>query len=329
MGNEIGRGSVWKFSMKDKLDRLNITVLLGGPSAEREISLKSGAAVATALRSLGHQVYEVDPRTGELKLPANTDVVFIALHGTYGEDGTVQQQLEALNVAFTGCDSVASRVAFDKVLTKQRCLDSGIPTARFVVLDSPGASWPAGWRPPVVLKPVRQGSSVGLQFVDRVDGLKTALAEALRYDREVLMEERIVGREVTVGILAGEALPVVEIRPKQGGFDYHNKYTAGATEYSCPASFPADVTARIQAAGSEAFEAVGGRDFGRVDVMINEAGEPIILEVNTVPGLTDTSLLPKAAAAAGLTFPQLCQRMVDLARARVPLMAGSMDSSVR
>jgi len=315
--------------MKDKLDRLNITVLLGGPSAEREISLKSGACVTGALRSLGHQVSEVDPRTGELKLPANIDVVFIALHGTYGEDGTVQQQLEALNVAFTGCDSVASRVAFDKVLTKQRCIDSGIPTARFVVLDSPRASWPTGWRPPVVLKPVRQGSSVGLQFVDRVDGLKTALAEALRYDREVLMEERIVGREVTVGILAGEALPVVEIRPKQGGFDYHNKYTAGATEYSCPASFPADVTARIQAAGSEAFEAVGGRDFGRVDIMINEAGEPIILEVNTVPGLTDTSLLPKAAAAAGLSFPQLCQRMVDLARARVPLMAGSMDSSVR
>ena len=315
--------------MKDKLDRLNITVLLGGPSAEREISLKSGACVTGALRSLGHQVSEVDPRTGELKLPANIDVVFIALHGTYGEDGTVQQQLEALNVAFTGCDSVASRVAFDKVLTKQRCIDSGIPTARFVVLDSPRASWPAGWRPPVVLKPVRQGSSVGLQFVDRVDGLKTALAEALRYDREVLMEERIVGREVTVGILAGEALPVVEIRPKQGGFDYHNKYTAGATEYSCPASFPADVTARIQAAGSEAFEAVGGRDFGRVDVMINEAGEPIILEVNTVPGLTDTSLLPKAAAAAGLSFPQLCQRMVDLARARVPLMAGFMGSSVR
>jgi len=169
---------------------------------------------------------------------------------------------------------------------------------------------------------------VGLQFVDRVDGLETALTEALRYDREVLMEERIIGREVTVGILAGEALPLVEIQPKQGGFDYHNKYTTGATEYFCPASFPADVTTRIQAAALEAFEAVGGRDFGRVDVMITEAGEPVVLEVNTVPGLTDTSLLPKAAAAAGLTFPQLCQRMVDLARARVPLMAGFVDSSV-
>ena len=122
---------------------------------------------------------------------------------------------------------------------------------------------------------------------------------------------------------------MVEIRPRQGGFDYHNKYTAGATEYFCPASFPADVTARIQAAGSGAFEAVGGRDFGRVDVMINEAGDPMVLEVNTVPGLTDTSLLPKAAAAAGLAFPQLCQRMVELARARVPLMAKFMDSSVR
>ncbi|MEO8428300.1 MAG: D-alanine--D-alanine ligase, partial [Verrucomicrobiota bacterium] len=125
--------------MKNTLDRLNITVLLGGPSSEREISLKSGASVARALRSLGHQVEEVDPRTGELKLPANTEVVFIALHGTYGEDGTVQQQLEALNVPFTGCDSVASRVSFDKVLTKQRCSDSGIAIARFFVLDSPEA----------------------------------------------------------------------------------------------------------------------------------------------------------------------------------------------
>ncbi|MEO8428822.1 MAG: ATP-grasp domain-containing protein, partial [Verrucomicrobiota bacterium] len=211
----------------------------------------------------------------------------------------------------------------------QRCSDSGIAIARFFVLDSPEAFWPAGWQPPVVLKPVRQGSSVGLQFVDRVDDLKRALTEALRYDREVLMEERIVGREVTVGILAGEALPIVEIRPRQGEFDYHNKYTAEATEYFCPASFPADVTARIQAAASEAFEAVGGRDFGRVDIMVNEAGGAVVLEVNTVPGLTDTSLLPKAAAAAGLAFPQLCQRMVDMARARVPLVAGPVDSSVR
>jgi D-alanine-D-alanine ligase len=200
-------------------------------------------------------------------------------------------------VAFTGCDSVASRVAFDKVLTKQRCIDSGIPTARFVVLDSPRTSWPAGWRPPVVLKPVRQGSSVGLQFVERVDGLQSALTEALRYDREVLMEERIVGREVTVGILAGDALPVVEIRPRQGGFDYHNKYTAGATEYSVGV-VPADVTARTSG-GLGGFEAVGGRDFGRVDVMINEAGEPMVLEVNTVPGLTIPVCCPRPPPPPG------------------------------
>src|SRR5205814_1150374 len=202
---------------------LAITVMLGGPSAERDVSLRSGAAVVQALRSLGHDVSELDPKTPNWSLAPKTQVVFLALHGTYGEDGTVQTRLEELGIPYTGCGPAASRIAFDKVLTKQRCLESGVPTAKFAVIENDGASWPMGWQPPVVLKPVRQGSSVGLQFVERVDGLKTALSEALRHDREVLMEERIVGREVTVGILAGEALPIVEIRPRQGGFDYHNK----------------------------------------------------------------------------------------------------------
>src|SRR5207237_4824341 len=141
------------------------------------------------------------------------------LHGTYGEDGTVQQQLEALGVPYTGCDPEASRIGFDKSLTKQRCLAAGVPTARFVLIDSAGASWPRGWDPPVVLKPVRQGSSVGLKFVDRVGDFSEALAEALRFDSEVLMEQKIAGRETTVGILGNEALPVVEVRPKAGVYD--------------------------------------------------------------------------------------------------------------
>src|SRR5437762_9213564 len=195
---------------------MNITVMLGGPSAERDVSLHSGAAVAQALRSLGHSVQELDPKDPNWFLPPKTQVVFLALHGSYGEDGTVQKRLEELGVPYTGCDPEASRIAFDKVLTKQRCVDAGIPTARFAVFDSPGASWPMGWQPPVVLKPVRQGSSVGLQFVERVGDWSAALAEALRHDSEVLMEERIVGRETTAGILDGQALPVVEVRPKQG-----------------------------------------------------------------------------------------------------------------
>ena len=292
---------------------LIIAVLLGGPSAEREVSLRSGAAMAKALRSLGHVVHEVDPLPGALKLPEGTDVAVLALHGTYGEDGTVQAELDQLGVPYTGCGVAASLFAFDKVVTKRRCISAGVPTPDFLVFNSPDAAWPEGWQPPVVLKPTRQGSSVGLQFVDAIGDFPGALAESLRFGGEVVMEKRIVGRETTVGILDGQALPVVEVRPKQGAYDYTNKYTAGRTEYLCPAPFDAATTARIQEAALGAFRSVGGRDYGRVDVMVGADGSPVVLEVNTLPGMTETSLLPKAAAAAGIGFAELCQRMVDLA----------------
>jgi D-alanine-D-alanine ligase len=292
---------------------LNITVMLGGPSAEREVSLRSGTAVAKALRNLGHTVHELDPKTPEWSLPPNTDVVFLALHGTYGEDGTVQRQLDTLGVPYTGCDAEASRIAFDKVLTKQRCVEAGVPTAKFIVIDSVKTAWPNGWNPPVVVKPVRQGSSVGLQFVHRVEEWPNAIREAFRYDTQLLVEERIEGRETTVGILDGKALPLAEVRPKQGVLDYKNKYTPGATEYFCPAPFDRAITERIQTAALGAFCAVGGRDYARVDVMVRAGGEPVVLEVNTLPGMTETSLLPKAAAATGLSYEMLCQRMVELA----------------
>lgn len=297
--------------------KLNVTVMLGGPSAEREVSLRTGAAVAAALRANGHTVHELDPKgAGQWNLPAGTEVVFLALHGTYGEDGTVQRELEQMRVPYTGCDPEASRLAFDKVLTKQKCVVCGVPTAKFMTFKSADAKWPEGWQTPVVLKPVRQGSSVGLQFVDSPAEFPAKLAESLKFDTEVLMEERIVGRETTVGILAGRALPVVEVRPKQGSYDYANKYTAGATEYFCPADFDAMTTARIQDAAHAAFNAIGGRDYARVDVMVRANGEPVVLEVNTLPGMTATSLLPKAAAAAGLSYNELCQMMVELALRR-------------
>ncbi len=304
-------------------ETLKITVMLGGPSAESEVSLRSGAAVAQALRSVGHDVFELDPREEGWKLPAGTQVVFLALHGTYGEDGTVQQRLEELGVPYTGCDAEASRIGFDKLLSKQRFLAKGVPTARFLILDASSSNWPMGWKPPVVLKPVRQGSSVGLQFVDRVADFSSALAESLRHDSQVMMEERILGRETTVGILAGKALPLVEVRPKSGAYDYRSKYTAGSTEYLCPAPFDEPAAARVQAAGLAAFQAIGGRDYARVDVMVRQDGQPLVLEVNTLPGMTETSLLPKAAAAAGLNYAQLCQRMVDLALARKNTKADS------
>jgi D-alanine-D-alanine ligase len=290
-----------------------ITVLRGGPSAEREVSLRSGAAVARALAGLGHEVHEVDPVPGKLALATGTTVVFLALHGTYGEDGQVQSELEALGVPYTGCGVEASRISFDKMLTKERCLAAGVPTPRSHVFHRVGEAFPAGWLPPVVLKPVRQGSSVGLEFVDSVEAFPAALAASISHGSEVLMEERVIGRETTVGILEGRALPVVEVRPKQGSYDYRNKYTAGATEYFCPADFPPAVTAAIQKAALGAFEAVGGRDYARVDVMVRADGSPVVLEVNTLPGMTETSLLPKAAAAAGMDFAQLCERLAMLA----------------
>jgi len=277
--------------------KLTLTVMLGGPSAEREVSLRTGAAVARALRSLGHEVCELDPRTPEWKLPPKTEVVFLALHGTYGEDGTVQRQLDRLGVPYTGCGAEASRIAFDKVLTKQSCLEAGVPSAKFVVVNSAATPFPEGFSPPLVVKPVRQGSSVGLQFVERLGDWSGALAEALKFDSEALVEEKIIGRETTVGILGGKVLPVVEVRPKTGTYDYKNKYTAGATVYSCPADFDAATTGRIQAAALGAFKAIGGRDYARVDVMVRADGSPVVLEVNTLPA-------------------ELCQIMVNLALQR-------------
>jgi D-alanine-D-alanine ligase len=298
------------------LKKLNITVMLGGPSAEREVSLRSGAAVAKALRSLGHEVTELDPKDGTFELPKKNDVVFLVLHGTFGEDGQIQQQFEKLGAVYIGCDAEASRIAFDKVLTKKKCIEAGVPTAKFVVVNSPQTPFPKELKVPLVVKPVRQGSSVGLQFVERVEDWENAIAEALKFDSDILVEEKIVGRETTVGILDGEPLPIVEVRPKAGNYDYKNKYTSGATEYFCPADFDPVTAKKIQTAALGAFRAIGGRDYSRVDVMVYPNGDPVVLEVNTLPGMTETSLLPKAAAAAGLTYAQLCQRMVDLALRR-------------
>ena len=289
---------------------------MGGPSAEREISLRTGKAVARALASLGHEVNELDPIPGNWTLPAGTDVVFLALHGTYGEDRTVQSELDQLGVPYTGCSAEASRVAFDKILTKERCVAAGVPTARHAVVRAAEAAFPTDLQLPVVVKPVRQGSSVGLQFVDAISQWNPALRESLKYDSELLVEERIIGRETTVGILDGKPLPVVEVRPKQGSYDFTNKYTSGATEYFCPAPFDAAATERIQRVALAAFEAIGGRDYARVDVMVTQSSQPVVLEVNTLPGMTETSLLPKAAAAAGISYENLCQRMIDLALKR-------------
>jgi len=295
-----------------------ITVMLGGNSAEREVSLRTGVAVARALRSLGHTVLELDPLSPDWAIPGESEVVFLALHGTYGEDGTVQKRLEDLGHRYTGCDPDASRIAFDKAATKKSLLAAGVPTPRFTVVDHPSAPWPPGWAPPVVLKPVCQGSSVGLHFVDSAEDWAPALADAFRFDSRVLVEETITGREVTVGVLAGQPLPIVEIKPKEGAYDYRHKYTTGATDYLVPAPLAAPLAQTVQTIALRAFEAIAGRDYGRVDLILDAQQIPFVLEINTLPGMTETSLLPKAAAAAGLGYSELCQRMVELALQRSP-----------
>jgi D-alanine-D-alanine ligase len=299
--------------------KLQVVVMLGGPSAERAVSLNTGRAVAAALRSAGHHVTELDPQAAGWTLPPGTEAVFLALHGTYGEDGTIQRELDALGVPYTGCGPEASRIAFDKILTKERCAEAGVPTAPYAVVRSASAPLPSGLRLPLVVKPARQGSSVGLKFVSQPEEWAPALAEAIQFDDVLLVEERILGRETTVGILDGRPLPVVEVRPCSGAYDYQSKYTAGATEYLCPAEFDAATTARVQDAALGAFRAVGGRDYARVDVMVTAAGLPVVLEVNTLPGMTGTSLLPKAAAAAGISYVELCEQMLGLALNRAPV----------
>ncbi|MSU31484.1 MAG: D-alanine--D-alanine ligase [Pedosphaera sp.] len=292
---------------------LIITVLKGGPSAERDVSLRSGAAVTRSLRSLGYLVYEVDPLPGDLRIPKGTQAVFLALHGTYGEDGAVQSELEELGLPYTGCGVAASLFAFDKVITKRRCLIAGLPTARFEVFNTNTASWPLGWHLPAILKPTRQGSSVGLHFINVPSEFPHALTSTLHHGGEALLEEQILGREITVAVLGETALPIVEVRPKTGAYDYSNKYTPGCTDYFCPAEFDTQTMRTVQEVALRAFSAIGGRDYGRIDMIVQTCGSPVILEVNTLPGMTETSLFPKAAAAAGIDFPSLCQQMLEMA----------------
>ena len=265
-----------------------------------------------ALRLLGHQVDEVDPAVKGWRLPDGVQVVFLALHGEFGEDGQVQTCLESLGVPYTGTGPHGSAIAFDKVLSRDAFCRRSIPTPRGAVLTDSCAP-PPGVPPPWVLKPVAQGSSVGLRMVDDETQWSSALKETLKHDKRVLCEERIKGREVTLGVLAGEALPVVEVCPNSNVYDYQSKYTRGATEYFCPADLSEACTERVQQLGLRAFEAVEARDFGRVDMMLDDSLDPYVLEVNTLPGMTETSLLPKAAAAAGIDFNHLCERMVNLA----------------
>ena len=293
-----------------------VVVLCGGPGAEREVSLRSGAAVSKALRALDAEVALMDVGAdGAFQLADDVDVVFNALHGTFGEDGTIQQLLEERGVRYTGEGVVGSRLAFDKIASKQRFIERGVPTAAYVTARRGDPGIPHFGLPSVVKVPC-QGSSVGIYIVKTQAEMDAAVGAAFAQTGEILIEEFIEGRELTVGILGEQALPVIEIRPKGGFYSYENKYTwtnrGGAAEHECPAALAPAVTRLVQETALAAHHALDLEVYSRVDVILDRQGRPYVLEVNTIPGMTETSLLPEAAGVAGLSMPKLCEKIVEL-----------------
>jgi len=343
---------------------LKITVFMGGTSAERDVSLASGVRVAEALRSRGHEVLSVDTAHGILSAPEEqallagkvvktippdvqalvqlnaqlpgtlrslpeTEVVFLALHGGQGEDGTLQALLDLTSVPYTGSGHLASALAMDKDLSKHLFLAAGVPTAKWRMAPSGIGNRESGIGTanggvfaeevlreiglPVVVKPSKQGSTVGLSVVRDIAKLQAAIDEAFKYDDEVMVEEFIPGRELTVGILGDEALPVGEIIPVHEIYDYECKYTAGMAREIFPADLTAEETSTVQDLARRAFRALKLGGYARIDFRMSPDGVFYCLEANTLPGMTALSLIPQAAVAAGISFPELCERIVQLA----------------
>ena len=324
---------------------MKVALLMGGRSAEREISLRTGHGVARSLRALGHEVLAIDAANGRL-LPAGgetaaslpsepgeslptvsadvaraegvdeAEVVFIALHGGAGEDGTVQALLELAGKPYTGSGVMASALAMNKAMSKKVFEREGIPTPRWQLLkrgarEDVDVGALGGY--PVIVKPNEQGSTVGLTVVTRGEDMEAALRLSFEFGHETLIEQFIPGRELTVAVLGDEALPIVEIRPNSGHYDYEAKYTAGRSQYFCPADLPEPLAAHIRELGVRAADVLDCRGVSRTDFRLDDAGIPWCLEVNTIPGMTPTSLVPMAAKARGLTYDQVVQRMLDLA----------------
>ena len=304
-----------------ELTNKKIAVLKGGPGSERAVSLATGAGVAKALRSLGANVTEVDVENADFALPNDIELAFIALHGTFGEDGQVQQILEDRGVPYTGEGVAESRLAFDKIPSKEKFTTHGVATPQWEIIH-------LGEQPtlplPFVIKAPRQGSTVGVYIVKEEAQVAAALSEAAQYDDELLIEEFIPGRELTVGVLGDLALPILEIIPKSGFYDFNDKYPflnpqgGGGAQHVCPAAIPGDLTSKIQDLALLACGSLGLKVYSRVDVMLSERSEPFVLEINTIPGMTEASLLPEAAAVAGITYPQLCRRIIELSLAARP-----------
>ncbi len=298
-----------------------VAVLMGGPSAEREVSLRSGAAVAEALRTVGHNVVDVVVEGKEINLPDGVDMACIMLHGGFGEDGELQELLDQRGIPYTGSGAHACRIAFDKIEAKKIFEREGIPTPAWQIISD---AKELKLEYPVIVKPPRQGSTIGVTWVNEASQLAGAIQTALEKDeptdskssKRVLVESLIRGRELTVAILGDRALPVIEIVVPVGVYDYENKYKATGSQHLCPAPLDPTVTKHVQQVAVAAHRALGCAVWSRVDIMLDEQNQPHVLEVNTVPGMTATSLVPDAAKAIGMTFPELCDQILKLSQTK-------------
>ena len=306
-----------------------VAVLKGGRSLERQVSLKSGARVEDALERLGHEVLALDvgPDLVVRLREARPDVAFVALHGEDGEDGATQELLEVLGIPYTGSPPSACARAWDKAITKHALLDAGLPTPEFHAFTQaafrdlgagealPEIEQRLGF--PIVVKPARQGSALGIKFARRPEDVPAALVAAFAYDTTVLLERFVAGRDLAVSVLDGRPLPVIEAVPQGDLYDFEARYEIGRTTFVCPAELPDGVSERAQELAAVVWSTLGCRGFARVDLMLDDAtGELQVLEANAIPGLTETSLLPQAADAAGIGFDELVERLLDLAVSR-------------
>lgn len=325
--------------METDLDRFGrIGILMGGSSSEREVSLNSGKAVYESLKTKALDVVAIDIQTDnwrenrQLIQEAHIDIAFIALHGRFGEDGQIQAMLEQMNIPYTGSGPAASRLAMDKIISRRIFQEERLPVPNYVDVsrnDEQGLIFEATQHlsPPLVVKPAAQGSSIGLSIIDTQRQVTKAVQHAANFSERIIIEEYIRGREITVGILGDTALPVVEIIPQNKFYDYEAKYTLGKSSYVVPANLSEQITIQAQRVAHAAHKLLGCSGFSRVDMRLSLDNIPFILEVNSIPGLTSNSLLPKAAKAAGLDFTQLCICILRLAQQR-PLKKSSGATSV-
>jgi D-alanine-D-alanine ligase len=294
-----------------------VAVLMGGKSAEREVSLKSGGMVLAALRKKGVDAHPFDPKERDVQdlVKERFARVFIAMHGRFGEDGTLQGVLEWLGIPYTGSGVLASALAMDKVRTKRLWAAEGLPTARYAVLEKDTDLKAVGKRlgTPMFVKPASEGSSVGMTKVKKIGDLEEAYALAVNYDPVVIAEKFIDGPELTVAIVGERALPIIRIETPREFYDYEAKYIANDTRYLIPCGLPQKKEKEIQALCLKAFGALGCRGWGRVDLMLDKRGKPFLLEVNTSPGMTDHSLVPMAARAVGISYEDLCVQVLEMA----------------